>query len=51
MEEGIYKFFRKLNISSNSPVAHMNHHASNSLAMHVPLESTGFNMPLNYFPS
>jgi hypothetical protein len=37
MEESIDKFFRKLNISSNSPVAHMNRHASNSLATHVPL--------------
>jgi hypothetical protein len=51
MEEGIDRFFRKLNISSNSHVAHMNHHASNSLATHVPLESTQFNMSLNYFPS
>jgi hypothetical protein len=51
MEEGIDRFFRKLNISSNSPVAHMNHHASNSSATHVPLESTHFNMSLNYFPS
>jgi hypothetical protein len=49
MEEGIDRFFRMLNISSNSPVAHMNHHASNSLATHVPLESTQFNMLLNYF--
>jgi hypothetical protein len=37
MEESIDKFFRKLNISSNSPVAHMNHHSSNSSATHVPL--------------
>jgi hypothetical protein len=51
MEEGIDRFFRKLNISSNSLVAHMNHHASNSSATHVPLESTQFNMSLNYFPS
>jgi hypothetical protein len=51
MEEGIDRFFRKLNISSNSPIAHMNHHASNSSATHVPLESTHFNMSLNYFPS
>jgi hypothetical protein len=51
MEEGIDRFFRKLNISSNSLVAHMNHHASNSSAIHVPLESTKFNMSLNYFPS
>jgi hypothetical protein len=51
MEEGIDRFFRKLNISSNSLVAHMNHHASNSSATHVPLESTQFNMLLNYFPS
>jgi hypothetical protein len=29
----------------------MNQHASNSLATHVPLESTQFNMPLNYFSS
>jgi hypothetical protein len=49
MEEGIDKFFRKLNISSNSPVAHMNQHATNSSATHVPLESTQFNMSLNYF--
>jgi hypothetical protein len=51
MEESIDKFFRKLNISSNSPVAHMNHHSSNSLATHVPLESTQFNMSFTYFPS
>jgi hypothetical protein len=51
MEEGIDSFFRKLNISSYSLVAHMNHHASNSLATHVTLESTQFNMSLNYFPS
>jgi hypothetical protein len=40
-----------MNISSNSHVAHMNHHASNSLATQVPLESTQFNMLLNYFPT
>jgi hypothetical protein len=51
MEESIDKFFRKLNISSNSLVAHMNQHASNLSATHAPLESTQFNMPLNYFPS
>jgi hypothetical protein len=51
MEKGIDRFFRKLNISSNSPVAHMNHHASNSSATYVPLESIKFNMLLNYFPS
>jgi hypothetical protein len=51
MEVGIDRFFRKLNISFNSPVAHMNHHASNSSATHVPLESTQFNTSLNYFPS
>jgi hypothetical protein len=51
MEEGIDRFFRKLNISSNSPIAHMNHRASNSSATHVPLESTHFNMTLSYFPS
>jgi hypothetical protein len=50
MEEGIDKFFRKLNISY-SPVAHMNQHATNSSATHVPLESTQFNMSLNYFSS
>jgi hypothetical protein len=38
MEESIDTVFRKLNISSNSPVAHMNHHSSNSSATHVPLE-------------
>jgi hypothetical protein len=47
MEESIDKFFRKLNISSNSPVAHLNQHASNSSATHVPLENTQFNMSLN----
>jgi hypothetical protein len=51
MEEAIHRFFRKLNISYNSPIAHMNHHASNSFATHVPLEITKFNMSLNYFPS
>jgi hypothetical protein len=40
MEEGIDKFFRKLNISSNSLVAHMNQHVSNLSAACVPLEST-----------
>jgi hypothetical protein len=39
-----------MNISSYSPVAPMNQHASNSSATHVPLEGTQFNMPLNYFP-
>jgi hypothetical protein len=29
----------------------MNQHASNSSVTHVPLESTQFNMSLNYFPS
>jgi hypothetical protein len=51
MEESIDTVFRKLNISSNSPVAHMNHHSSNSSATHVPLESTQFNMLFTYFPS
>jgi hypothetical protein len=40
-----------LTFSLLSHVAHMNHHASNSSATHVPLESTHFNMSLNYFPS
>jgi hypothetical protein len=51
MEKIIDKSFRKLNISSNSLVAHMNQYASNSSATHIPLESTQFNMSLNYFPS
>jgi hypothetical protein len=51
MEKIIDKSFRKLNISSNSLVAHMNQYASNSSATHNPLESTQFNMSLNYFPS
>jgi hypothetical protein len=51
MEESIDTVFRKLNISSNSHVAHMNHHSSNSSATHIPLESTQFNMLFTYFPS
>jgi hypothetical protein len=51
MDESIDKFFRKMNVSSNSPISHMNHHASNSSGTHVPLENTQFNMSLNYFHS
>jgi hypothetical protein len=51
IEERIDKFVRNMDISYNSPTAHVNQHVLNSLAIHVPLESTQFNMSLNYFPS
>jgi hypothetical protein len=40
IEERIDKFVRNLDISYDSPTAHVNQHALNSLAIHVPLEST-----------
>jgi galactitol-specific phosphotransferase system IIB component len=51
IEERIDKFVRNLDISYNSPTAHVNQHALNSSTIHVPLESTQFNTSLNYFPS
>jgi hypothetical protein len=51
IEERIDKFVRNLDISYDSPTAHVNQHALNSSATHVPLESTQFNTPLNYFSS
>jgi galactitol-specific phosphotransferase system IIB component len=51
IEERIDKFVRNLDISYNSPTAHVNQHALNSSTIHVPLESTQFNTSLSYFPS
>jgi hypothetical protein len=51
IEERIDKFVRNLDISYDSPTAHVNQHALNSSAIHLPLESTQFNTSLNYFPS
>jgi hypothetical protein len=51
IEERIGKFVRNLDISYDSPTAHVNHHALNSSAIHVPLESTQFNTSLNCFSS
>jgi hypothetical protein len=51
VEERIDKFVRNLDISYDSPTAYVNQHALNSSAIHAPLESTQFNMTLNYFPS
>jgi hypothetical protein len=42
IEESLAKYFKNLNQSSDSLVAHVNQHASNSLATHVPLENTQF---------
>jgi hypothetical protein len=44
IEERIDKFVRNMDISYNSPTAHVNQHVLNSSAIHVPLESTQFNM-------
>jgi galactitol-specific phosphotransferase system IIB component len=51
MEESIDKFFRKLNISFDSLVAHVDQRISNSSTTHVSVENTQFNISLNYFPS
>jgi hypothetical protein len=51
IEEGLAKFFKYLNISSDSHVAHANQYASNSSATHVRLENLHVGMSLNYFPS
>jgi hypothetical protein len=51
IEERIDKFVRNLDISYGSPTAHVNQHALNSSAIHVPLESAQFNTSLNCFPS
>jgi hypothetical protein len=49
IEVGLAKSFKNVNISSDSPTTHVNQHASNSSAAHVPLENPQCNMSLNYF--
>jgi hypothetical protein len=51
IEERIDKFDRNLDISYDSRTTHVNQHALNSSAIHVPLESTTFNTLLKYFSS
>jgi hypothetical protein len=51
IEERKDKFVRNLDISYDSPTVHVYQHALHSSAIHVTLESTQFNTPLNYFPS
>jgi hypothetical protein len=51
IEESLAMPFKNLNISSHSPTAHVNQHASNSSATHVPLKNLQFGMSLNYLPS
>jgi galactitol-specific phosphotransferase system IIB component len=51
IEERIDKFVRNLDISHDSPAAHVNQHALNSSTIHVPLESTKLNTSINYFSS
>jgi hypothetical protein len=51
IEERIDNFVRNLDISYDSPTAHVNQHALNSSDIRVPLESTQFNTSLNYFSS
>jgi hypothetical protein len=49
IKEGLTKSVNNLNISSNSHVIHVNQHASNPSATHVPLENPQYGMLSNYY--